>query len=88
MVKEPTYDSIASLSPSVVVSIGLNPTQIARSIPANTKREQQTTWNIHISTYLTQSNRLDMKYINHSRIHCRRNRDICMGKWTTIFIKE
>ena len=80
MVKDPTYDSIASPSPSVVVVAALNPTQITRSIPANKNREQQTTCNIHISAYLTQSNQLDMKYIYHSIIHCTRNRDIYMGK--------
>ena len=80
MVKEPTCDSIASPSPSITTAATLNPTQIARSILANKKKERQTTCNIHISTYLTQSNRLDMKYIYHSRIHFTRNRDIYMGK--------
>ena len=80
MVKDPTCDSIDSPSPSVVVVVTLNPTQISRSIPTNTNRELKTTCNIQISTYLTQSNQLDMKYLNHSRIHCIRNRNICMGK--------
>ena len=43
MGKELTCDSFASPSPSVVVVVALNPTQVARSIPTNTTREQQTT---------------------------------------------
>ena len=54
MVKEPTCDSIASPSPSLDVVVTLNPTQVARSIPTNTNRLKQTTYNIHISTYLIQ----------------------------------
>ena len=76
MVKEPTFDSITSPSPSVAIVVTLNPTQNARSIPTNTNREQQTTCNIQISTYPTKSNLLDMKYIYHSRIHYIRNRNI------------
>ena len=43
MVKEPTCDSITSPSPSVAVYVALNPTQIARSIPAKKNRGQKTT---------------------------------------------
>ena len=53
MGKEPTCDSFASPSPSIAVAIALNPTQVARSIPAKTNREQKTTYNIEIYTYLT-----------------------------------
>ena len=43
MGKEPTCDYFVSPSPSVAVVVALNPTQVTRSIPANTYREQQTT---------------------------------------------
>ena len=46
MVKDPTCDLITSPSPSIVVVVALNSTQIARSILANTNRVQQTTCNI------------------------------------------
>ena len=54
MGKEPICDYFASPSPSIIVVVTFNPTQVARSIPANKNREQQTTYNIQISTYLTQ----------------------------------
>lgn len=54
MGKDPTYDLFTSPSPSVIVSITLNPTQVTRLIYANTNREQKTTYNIKISSYLTQ----------------------------------
>ena len=40
MVKEPNSDSIVSPSPSVVVVLALNPTQITKSILANINKEQ------------------------------------------------
>ena len=42
MVKEPTCDPSASPSPSVIIVVTLNPTQIVGSIPENTKKEHQT----------------------------------------------
>ena len=58
MVKEPTFDSFASPSPSVAVSVAFNATQVSRSIPANKNRENQTTCNIQ-DIYLFYSNQID-----------------------------
>ena len=58
MGKEPTCDSFASPSPSIAISIALNPTQVARSIPANKNIEQKTTYNIQY-IYLSYSNQID-----------------------------
>ena len=54
MGKKPTCDSFTYPSPSVSVFITLNPTQVARSIPANENIKQQKTYHIQISTYITQ----------------------------------
>ena len=43
MMKEPTCDQCASPSLFFVVVVALNPTQITRSILANTNKEHQTT---------------------------------------------
>ena len=80
MIKEPTCDVIDSPSPSVVVFVALNPTQVTRSIPANTNREQKTKYNINISTYLTQikSIRYEMHILFKNTLH---------KKWRHIYEK-
>ena len=76
MIEEPTCDPSASSSPSVAFFVAFNPTQIVRFILASINREQQTYFNTQMPTYLKHSNRLDVKHIYHSRIHCMRNRNI------------
>ena len=76
MIEEPTCNPSASPSHSVTFVVAFNPTQIARLIPASINREQQINCNIQMPTYLNHSNRLDVKHIYHSRIHCMRNRII------------
>ena len=76
MIEEPTCNPRASPSPSVTFAVTFNLTQITRLIPTSINREQKTDCNIHMPTYLNHSNRLDVKHIYHSRIHCMRNRNI------------